>query len=174
MVNHRLLMSATSFCMFANTSLHATSEHHDANTGLYAQRHDVRLTLIAILCPIHCAQIVDFWKIGLVEYMSVLQTPIRCTFVNRLFEIKNYTTKNKRRLFTTYDNMTHQLNWIASCNLFVSKLVVLLWRQTRQTRNGLTSVIPYHQPVSLDLKHVQVEDLWLCGWRFLNVTLMMD
>ena len=48
-------MSATSFFMFANTSLHVTSQHHDANTGLYAQRHDVRLTLIAILCDSLCS-----------------------------------------------------------------------------------------------------------------------
>ena len=35
MVNQILLVSVTSFFMFANTSLHVKSQHHSANTHLY-------------------------------------------------------------------------------------------------------------------------------------------
>ena len=69
MLNQRLLASVTSFFMFANTHLYPTS-----------QRHDVTLTLIAIIYAQNC----QFLKTGLVEYIGVLQTPIKKTVYKTL------------------------------------------------------------------------------------------
>ena len=79
-VNQRLLVSVMSFacCMFAHTRLQVTSQRQDINTHLYArsQCHDVMLTLIEILCDSLCSNF-GFLKTGLVEYIGVLQTPIK-------------------------------------------------------------------------------------------------
>ena len=58
-----LLVYVTSFFMFKNTRLHATSHH------------DVTLTLIAIQCDSLCANC-GFLKTGLVDHIGVLQTLI--------------------------------------------------------------------------------------------------
>ena len=63
-VNQRLLVSVTSFFIFANTRLHVMS-----------QCHDVMLTLIAIQCDPLCANC-RFLKTGLVDHIGVLQTAI--------------------------------------------------------------------------------------------------
>ena len=69
-VNQRLLVSVTSFFVFANTRLHVTSQHHNTNTRLHvtsqhhdanpllyvtSQCHDITLKSIAILCDSLCS-----------------------------------------------------------------------------------------------------------------------
>ena len=86
--------------MFANTSLHVMSQHHDTNTHLYgtSQGHDVMLTLIAILCNSLCSNF-GFLKTGLVEYIGALQTPIKRPVAHKkscpaLCNIKYYDAGN--------------------------------------------------------------------------------